>query len=252
MRPPHRIKEEFVKYVEASGFPRQLQKAMVMLRRAYVSGEMSDSDSTATEYVRERLQQARRKRVERQQFAAHPTSVPCSDEDAKGFPHAAADPTPMSEVAADRASSGASEILTDSPEPARTLFTSSKIASDGGEQPQEDKGEDSVEQDISAKRQESTTEAVQDSGAPEADMGSNDENKRRSDEGEQATPTAPDDSAVAGGVDDAKETVDVQDAEPTCTNFESAADDDGGDAKTSAPAAADSSVEGENGNAAED
>ena len=237
--------------MEASGFPRQLQKAMVMLRRAYVSGEMSDSNSTATEYVRERLQQARKKRVERQQFAAHPTSVACSDEDAKELPHATADPTPMSEVAVDQASSGASDILTDSPEPARTLFTSSKIASDGGEQPQEDKGEGSLEEDVSAQRQESTKEAVQDSGAPEA-MGSNDENKRRSDEDEQATPTAPDDSAVAGGVDDAKETIDVQDAEPTSTNVESAADDGGGDAKISAPAAADPSVEDESGNAAED
>ena len=67
MRPPHRVKEEFVRYVEASGFPRQLQKAMVTLHRAYTSGEMSASSATATEFVRERMQQARRRRIDRQQ-----------------------------------------------------------------------------------------------------------------------------------------------------------------------------------------
>ena len=62
MRPPHRVKEEFVRYVEASGFPRQLHRAMALLHKAYVSGEMSRSGMSATAFVRDKMLAAKQRR----------------------------------------------------------------------------------------------------------------------------------------------------------------------------------------------
>lgn len=62
MRPPHRVKEEFVRYVEASGFPRQLHRAMALLHKSYVSGDMSRSGVSATAFVREKILAAKQRR----------------------------------------------------------------------------------------------------------------------------------------------------------------------------------------------
>ena len=62
IRPPHRVKEEFVRYVSASGFPRHLHKALLSLHKQYKMGEVPES---APHFVREKIISLRKRRIEK-------------------------------------------------------------------------------------------------------------------------------------------------------------------------------------------